>query len=137
MIGGKLDHSKAIDFILAGNSHTTFLNTESKNRFTFQVRKHKKDDIFFVSVLTGPDSYTFIGSIKQNKYKHSPKSTISAAAKSVKTFEYVFNKLVINTLSEIVEIWHEGSCGKCGKRLTDPKSIKSGFGTFCLKNKNK
>ncbi|MGQ4872128.1 MAG: DUF6011 domain-containing protein, partial [Candidatus Thorarchaeota archaeon] len=31
-------------------------------------------------------------------------------------------------LPEKVRIWHEGKCGRCGRRLTVPESIESGYG---------
>jgi hypothetical protein len=33
------------------------------------------------------------------------------------------------------EFWHEGRCAQCGKRLTVPESIQSGFGPECVKGK--
>jgi hypothetical protein len=134
MKAGKIDKSLALDFILAGKSVFTFLNSQTENRFTYSVKKHKQDDIFFVSVLTGPDIYQFIGSIKSGSFKHSKKSTIASTSQSVKVFEFVFSKLQSGTLSHIIEIWHHGRCGKCGKILTVPKSIQTGFGPECFKS---
>lgn len=133
MKAGKIDNSIALEFILAGKSVFTFVNSQTENRFTFRVKKHKQDDIFFVSVLTGPDIYQFIGSVKSNSFKHSKKSSISEDSKSVKVFEFVFSRLQSGTLSEIIEVWHHGRCGKCGKMLTVPKSIQTGFGPECFK----
>jgi hypothetical protein len=133
MKGNKLQHTKALDFILGGKSLFTFLNPKTENRFTFKVKKHKTDDIFFVSVLTNPEIYQFIGSIKSNSFFHSKKSKISKNAQSVKVFDYVFSALNKNTLSEFIEIWHEGKCAKCGRTLTVPQSIESGFGPECSK----
>lgn len=133
MKGNKLPHTKALDFILAGKSIFTFLNPKTENRFTFKVKKHKTDDVFFVSVLTNPDVYQFIGSIKAKSFFHSKKSKISKDSQSVKVFDYVFSALSRNTLSEFIEIWHEGKCAKCGRTLTVPASIESGFGPECSK----
>lgn len=132
MTGGKLNHSDALDFIFAGKAHVTFLNTKTDNRFTFKVKKHKKDDIFFISVLTGGSEYSFIGSVK-NGYKHSKKSAIGSDAQSVKVFQFVIDKLKSNTLPEFIEVWHEGCCGRCGRRLTVPDSIVTGFGPECVR----
>jgi len=63
----------------------------------------------------------------------SAKSAISPNAQSVDVFQYVFNKLIQGTLSEFIEIWHEGRCGKCGRQLTVPSSIESGIGPECSK----
>lgn len=132
-MSGIIKHELALNFILGGKSFVTFLNTKTNNRFTFKVIKHKKDDIFFVNVLTGPDIYTFIGTIKENQYKHSKKSDISIDAQSVKVFNYIISKLQTNNLPDFIEIYHDGKCGKCGKRLTVPSSIESGFGPDCIK----
>jgi hypothetical protein len=133
MKGNKIEHSKAIDFILGGKSLFTFLNTRTENRFTFKVKKHKTDNIFFVSILTNPEVYQFIGSIKGEVFFHSKKSKISKDAQSVKVFDYVFFNLNKNKLPEFIEIWHEGKCAKCGRTLTVPSSIESGFGPECSK----
>lgn len=34
-------------------------------------------------------------------------------------------------LMEEADWWHEGRCGRCGRRLTVPESIESGFGPEC------
>ena len=70
MKGHKLNNEDAIKFIFAGNSTSTFLNTRSDNRFTFKVKKAKDSDLHFVSVLTSPDIYTYMGTISNGLYKH-------------------------------------------------------------------
>lgn len=125
-------HKDAMNFILAGNSLFTVKNIKSEKRFTFKVTKHKKDNIYFVRILTNPNIYEFIGTLKDDSYKHSLKSKISSSAQSVIVFNYIINRLLTNTLPDIIEIWHEGKCGKCGRSLTDPDSIQMGFGPFCL-----
>ena len=127
----------ALEFIFGGNSVFTLLNTQTSNRFTFKVKKHKFDDVFFVSVLTSPDVFEFIGSYKSDKFKHSKKSRISETSQSVRVFNFVISKLQQSNLSELIEIWHHGRCGKCGKMLTVPKSIQTGFGPECIKSISK
>lgn len=36
-------------------------------------------------------------------------------------------------LPEQIEVWHEGRCGRCGRRLTVPESIANGLGPECIK----
>jgi hypothetical protein len=107
------------------------------NRFTFKVKKHKVDDVYFVSVLTNPDVYQFLGIIKNQKFTHSKSSKISKDAQSFRVFDYVFFNLCKGTLPEFIEIWHEGKCGKCGRTLTVPLSIETGFGPECQKRSNR
>ena len=146
MTQGILKHSKALEFILGGKSFVTFLNTKTDNRFTFKVVKHKKEDLFFVNVLTSPDIYTFIGTVNSTgSFRHSRKSKITGEAQSVKVFSYVFSKLqiivkpstetedAITALPEFIEVYHSVRCVKCGKRLTTPNSINLGYGPDCIK----
>jgi hypothetical protein len=137
MEGRKLKNSDALKFIFAGKSIVTFLNTKTNNRFTFKVKAAKDSNLFFVSVLTNPDSYTYIGTCIEGKFRHGKKSNISFDAQSVKVFDFILNKLVLGTLPEFVEVWHEGHCGKCGKRLTVPSSIENGLGPECIKTLSK
>jgi hypothetical protein len=128
-----LNHSDAIKFIFAGNSLVTFLNTKSNNRFTYNVKLSKDGSVYFVSVLTMPEHYEFIGIISGDYYRHGNKSKITKEAQSVKVFEYIVQKLKSNTLPDFIEIWHEGKCGKCGRTLTVPNSIENGIGPECIK----
>ncbi len=137
MEGRKLKNSDALKFIFAGKSIVTFLNTKTNNRFTFKVKAAKDSNMFFVSVLTNPDTYTYIGTCIEGKFRHGKKSSISSDAQSVKVFDFILNKLILGTLPEFVEVWHEGHCGKCGKRLTVPSSIENGLGPECIKNLSK
>ena len=113
MSGHKLDNKEALAFIFAGKSIVTFLNSESGNRFTFKITKGK-DNVSFVSVLSGPENYTYMGILIDDIYKHGRKSTMSVEATSVKVFNYVLSHLKKETLPNFIEIWHEGKCGKCG-----------------------
>ena len=137
MTGHKLNNSEALKFIFAGKSIVTLLNSKTENRFTFKVKQAKDSNMFFVSVLTGPETYSYIGTCAEGIYRHGRKSTISKDAQSVKVFEYVINKLKINNLPDFVEAWHEGKCGKCGRSLTVPSSISNGLGPECIKSLSK
>lgn len=137
MKGHKLNNEDAIRFIFAGNSTSTFLNTKTDNRFTYKVKKAKDSDLYFVSVLTSPDIYTYIGTILNGLYKHGKKSNILNTAQSVKVFDYVLSNLMKLSLPNFIEIWHEGKCGKCGRTLTVPDSIINGLGPECYKKNNK
>ena len=130
------DRKKSIEFILAGKSTVTFLNSLTGNRFTFTVKKSDKSDLYFVSVLTSPDIYTYIGVITPNGFSHGKKSIISEKSQSVQVFNYVYNNLIKNRLPEHIQIWHEGKCGRCNRVLTVPESILTGIGPECSKKMN-
>lgn len=138
MQGHKMLNSDALNFIFAGNSLFTVVNSKTGNRFTFKVKKNKKSEseMHFVKVLTNPEIYEFIGTCFDKKYKHSQKSRISVEAQSVLVFNWIVKNLQQGTLPEFIEIWHEGRCGKCGRVLTVPQSIEIGIGPECLKSVN-
>lgn len=137
MQSNKLKNSDALKFMFAGKSIFTFVNTQSGNRFTFKIKAAKDSNLFFASVLTSPDTYTYIGTCIEGNFKYGRKSNISQDAQSVKVFQYVLAKLKLGTLPEFIEVWHEGHCGKCGRRLTVPSSIENGLGPECIKSLSK
>src|ERR1039457_3313378 len=128
MINHKIDNKDSLKFIFAGKSVVTFLNTKTDNRFTFKVKQAKNSNLFFTSVLTSPETYSYIGTVVEGKYNHGRKSQIKVDTQSVKVFNYVINKLKSNILPDFIEVWHEGRCGKCGRPLTVPNSILNGIG---------
>lgn len=130
------------NFIFAGNATFTVLNETTGNRFTFRIRKagwntsEIKHDTFFISVLTGSDnnsSYTFLGTFfNKFGYKHSIKSRIGLESGSNKVIDWFFKSYISNmSLYPTVKVFHSGKCGKCGKKLTTPESVKSGLGPYC------
>jgi hypothetical protein len=136
------DARHVLAFLLAGNSHATFVSRKTGTRFTYRLRAPKEGskDVRFVAVLTGPDDYRFVGTVflrdrqgadQAPRFVYSPRSSIGATAPSVKAFEWVWRRLAGGQATAGVEIWHEGRCGKCGRRLTDPESISTGLGPVC------
>ena len=134
MKGHKINTSKeALKFMFSGKSVVTFLNTKTDNRFTFKLKQAKDSNLFFVSVLTGPEQYTYLGTCVEGRYKTGKKSSVSNGAQSVQVFNYMLRNLINDSVSDFLEVWHEGFCGKCGKSLTVPSSIITGIGPDCLK----
>jgi hypothetical protein len=134
----------ALAYILAGHARVTLVSTRTGVRFTYRVRAHDLTDPmgntvrWFVDVLSGPDNesdYRFFGTVFAKpslSFKHSAKARgIGADAPSVKAFAWVLGNLAAGRMPAECEIWHEGSCGRCGRALTDPESIASGLGPVC------
>jgi Family of unknown function (DUF6011) len=129
-----LSKDKLEQFVLAGNATFTLWNTKKGTHLTYKVRVSKDDPtLFFVSILTGPDNwanYTFLGIIKEGIYWHGKKSPITKDSQSAKTFEWFYNN--IDRLPLALQVLHEGKCGRCGRKLTVPGSVTSGFGPECI-----
>jgi hypothetical protein len=133
------DAKSAMTYILAGKAFVTLRSLTSGNRFTYKIemtdkRNPNDADAYFVSLLNGPDNwsnYQYIGLIRGGKFGRTAKSRVSADAPSFIGFDYCFNKLSNGSI-EGFEVWHESKCGRCGRKLTVPESISSGFGPECL-----
>lgn len=134
----------AKQFIFSGNAIFTVVSKKTGSRFTFRMirprsSKSKNDYGFrFVQLLTGPDntrSYSFMGTVSSNGvYIHSGNSKMTESAKAVQAYIWMLKWVMIGDLRlDQMEIWHEGRCGKCGKKLTVPSSIENGLGPECVK----
>jgi len=136
----KLSIIDAKRFIFGGKAILTLLNTKTGKRVTWKVTQPKDkfdqpNSIFWVSVFYGTDNnahWQFIGSIyNKTTFKHSYKSRLPHDIKEVLGFEYLMRALNSSTIPEHFEIWHEGRCCRCGRRLTVPSSIERGIGPEC------
>ena len=70
----------------------------------------------------------------EKRYVHGKKSRIRSDSWSASAFSWVFERVVEGRVPRTVEFWHEGRCGRCARALTDPASIRSGFGPECVKH---
>jgi hypothetical protein len=138
--------SEALDFIVGDNSLFTIKNIKTGNRLTYRVKRPKKiidqnKELYFVEVLNSENSYEYIGCMQLNQtnnlyfFKLTKKSPRPLDDAGVKPIQWLIKYLQTdgNELHPSLEIWHHGMCGKCGRELTVPESIKVGFGPHCYK----
>jgi hypothetical protein len=93
--------------------------------------------VHFVSLLRGPsneDDYAYMGCIVDAcAFYTSEKSRVTDKALSMKAWRWLFDAMTHDKpMHPELEIWHEGRCGRCGRRLTVPESVAQGFGFDCL-----
>jgi hypothetical protein len=128
-------------FVLAGNATFTLRSKRTNTRFTFKIRKPKEDSPHFVSLMTGTDnenSFRYLGTIfpsvgrpEIGLFARTAKSRIAEGSPGVVAFRWFWDKLRAGQLHESLEVWHEGACGRCGRKLTVPESIARGLGPEC------
>jgi len=138
-----LDVNDIKKFILAGNATFTLESTRTGKWFTYKVNKKEfKNDagevdktFYFVSILRGPSNesdYTYLGTINSKFYVNTtPKSKISADSISFKALSFFASYLRKGEMHDEINFYHEGICGKCGKKLTTPESVAIGLGPIC------
>ena len=113
--------------------------------YTFKVT-HKEasaefPEAWFVNLLTGPDNtsdFTYVGQL----LPHTGQISFTRKSKFHPNtlFCRLFNRAMANVWSGTTEkitaagfdLHHEGKYGRCGRALTVPESIKSGFGPECI-----
>jgi hypothetical protein len=131
-LDNELVHQIQPSLVFAGNSIFTLLNEKTGNRFTYKVNLSKDGNCYFVSVLTGPSHFEYLGIVKDNAFRFTSKSKIKPPATSAKVWLWFFTHIA--QLPEFIKLFHSGSCAKCGKTLTTPESIEIGLGPECFKN---
>lgn len=132
MIGRLTSVEAALAFTLAGNAYLTLRSTKTMQRYTYNMRvvKSSEPPVYTISALSGPDTYRRIGWIAADGQASS--NTMYKDSPVYKAFAWYW--VWINSkpdLSPDLEVWHEGSCGVCGRQLTVPESIARGIGPEC------
>lgn len=140
------------DFILAGRAVFTLeLGKEFSEKwglplhYTYRINKKEATERFpeqyFIGLLTGPDNmndYTYMGVVQRNgNVKLTRKSRYKADSWPyrliVRALACVFADKQQALLDAGFDMHHEGKCGRCGRPLTVPSSVLSGFGPECIK----
>lgn len=132
------------DFLFAGNARFTLRSLKTGVRFTYRVRVRKADvtagltdPTYFIETLRGPDNdrdYLYLGVLRQpGTLFLTPASRQGRASASFKAIVWALDAMRggRDVLGKTLEIWHEGRCGRCGRVLTVPESIASGYGPEC------
>lgn len=132
----KLEGTETIkNFMLAGKAIFTAVSKKTGTRYTYKVKHNEDRNCWFVSLLTGPENssdYTYMGWIKDGNFKTTKGSKISDSASSVLGFNWIYQHVSKGLVLDQVEIFHAGRCGRCGRLLTVPNSILTGYGPECF-----
>jgi hypothetical protein len=140
------------DFILAGNAIFTLeIGKEFSEKwslplhYTYRISKKEATERFpetyFIGLLTGPNNtndYTYMGIVQLNgNVKLTRKSKYTKDSWPyrlvVRALACVLNDKQQSLLAAGFDMHHEGRCGRCGRALTVPESVLSGFGPECIK----
>lgn len=147
----KLDDVKFImTYCLGGNSVFTLVSPKTGRRFTYKMIKSRTaDNQYEVRLLQGDDNtkdFHHVGrfyDVVPNQI-NVPSLYLSKSCRWLEAdkdwwqgelrYEYsnaAIAWLLLKTQKYLIkggEFWTSGRCAKCGRLLTDPESIASGFG---------
>lgn len=134
----QLDATDAAAFALAGNAYMTLRSAKTGSRYTYRIAKADDDDRWFVSTLAGPNNeadYVYIGMIGDDRrFRRTKASKMGDDALPVSAFRFFCEQTIASgRMPQSLEVYHEGRCGRCARKLTVPESIESGFGPECAK----
>jgi hypothetical protein len=129
-----------VDFIFGGNATFTLTSAKTGQHFTFKASRKKGDDQspIFIKVLTGPDNswngdWLFLGFIPKDGTEIIAGRKGHPEAPSFQALSWTLRHLHQDNIPADVTIQHEGTCGRCNRKLTHPESVASGIGPECAK----
>jgi len=134
------DKEQIREFTRAGRATFTLVSKASGRRVTYKVTRPKGakwDDSsgLVVKALVGPDNgadYVEIGLVDTNGKFTVTNFRKKAAEHKVRALAWFWRQSEAQSDKlDQAEIWHEGRCGRCGKKLTVPESISTGLGPIC------
>lgn len=146
MEGRKLDDVDIIPFMLAGKSKFTMLGVS--NRFTYYIMAPKNKGVKsqthrFVKVMdtSRGNDFTYIGFLKlvDGRWQYIfaqpnvKRPSFNIDSLEVRAFRYVFDRGVNGIYDDRIQVWHEGKCACCGRPLTTPESLVTGWGPVCMR----
>jgi hypothetical protein len=130
------------NFILGGKAIFTVRSVTGEH-LTFRVLRkdacEKYPEAFFAHLLTGPDNtadYTYMGKLdpKTGVVSLTRASRYGDESKPMKVANWALkHAFEEKELPEGYAMYHMGLCGRCGRPLTVPESVESGFGPECIK----
>lgn len=153
---GTLNSKASIrQYVEAGNATVTVVSKATGKRYTLKfTRPPEEGDAYkderrpiWVKLLNGSDNvsdYVFLGTVWREdgkwvngdlRYVHSKKSSVGVDAPGCKAARWLIAALGPSKSEDVLaqcEVWHEGRCGRCGRKLTVPSSVESGFGPECI-----
>jgi len=134
-----------ISYVTGGNTTFTLYSTKIEKRYTYKIKvSRKNENLFYVYVLYGQDNcndYRFIGYfyrdnfiLRQSKFKTDDPDVIFSTDIRFRMIEDFLQILCTeDELPETCLFYPSGRCARCGRMLTTPESIQTGFGPECIK----
>lgn len=133
-----------MDFLLANKADLTFQSKVTGKYFSYKIRAARDNkNVHFVSAFTGTDNETcfkymaciFINPDNSATLRWTKASKVSSDALIGKTFKWVWEQTgkCGDNILKYVNFFRSNKCQNCGKKLTTPESILTGFGPECSK----
>ena len=115
-------------FLFAGRARFTLVSGASGAHFTYQLQISDDGRVYFVRVRAG-DEWVYIGHIQDGDRArlHRSRGAVGQPPPSFRALAWYLRQ----PMTKAVTFLHAGTCGKCGRELTNPESIATGLGPVC------
>lgn len=135
------DKESLLAYIFGGKAIVTLTNKISNKSHTYYVTRPRDastftDDTYFVyaiSIRGDVQKQFYLGMFEKGKFRLTSNSRFKSSTEVVRGIEFLSSMLYDKNKFSLMDVYHEGCCSKCGRQLTDPKSISIGIGPKCRK----
>lgn len=122
-------------YLLGGKAEFTLFQEGTESSKSMQVKyritSNERSNCYFIYVGEGID-FTYQGYFSpKDKVIHKGKKLSDEEVNytALKALAWVFSHA--DRLPNIVHIYHNGKCSRCGRKLTDAESLRTGLGPKC------
>lgn len=128
-----------VPYVFGGNATFTLYSAKTGLRYTFKIKREPNSYWYRVMRLFGDDNtkdYRYIGCIYQNENSEGPiKWKESAYSEAMKQINFFFRVLAGEyEWPKTMYFYPSGRCARCGRLLTTPESVTTGFGPKCTRH---
>jgi hypothetical protein len=134
-----LNHTTFPAALLAGNSRLTITNPVTGQWIKVKMKRRKDRETgkpgncYFLQLALlqdGDFGHRYVGAYFADSGRFKPGQ--DASAREVQIAEFLIRAIKAPQLLQAAEIEHCGKCVACGRTLTVPESIRSGWGPECF-----
>lgn len=121
--------SGIVDLIAPSGKKHSYAFLKPRNPTTFP------DDVIFVYAFHNYEKLFYVGMIEGNVFRRTKNSRFLTDTEIVKGAKYINDMANIEGFAERspMLLKHLGMCARCGRKLTDEKSLRAGIGKKCSK----
>ena len=132
----------------AGKAEITIKSKKSGEHITFKITAPSKitplggrvtdhdATIRFVNIMRGSEQFLYAGVLTEHGIEPTGKSKVLPRHKAFQGVAWFIRQVAKGGSLDAVEVAHAGKCMRCGRKLTHPQSIESGFGPECAGRSN-
>jgi hypothetical protein len=139
MTGAQITNPEAArTFIFGGRASFTLKSRKTGAHIAFQIKKAKDGDAYFVRARKNGDDgsggYTYAGWLREtDRAVRTSKKAHASTGIARDALSWALAQFEAGKMPETLEVWHEGRCCRCNRKLTDPESVALGIGPECRK----